>query len=149
MGQEGSQSQEVTAGKGLCLIAAGSENGELSAFKSQLNFWDLNIFFNVFMPKQILSSLRELYPPHSKLLLEKDREPSALRDPVTSIPVLCLPAVVSRFAPETSALTGTAERQQRFPAELSSNGFLPSRQLGSLFHNGCFPPELRWRFPIG
>lgn len=49
VGQEGS-SQEVTPGTVLCLSVAGSENGELSAFKSQLNFWDSNIFSNVLMP---------------------------------------------------------------------------------------------------
>lgn len=104
---------------------AGSKNGELSAFKPQLNFWD--IFFNVFMPNQVLTLL--LYSPCSKLLLEKDREPSPLRDPVISVPVLCLPSVVSCFAPEISALAvwrHAAQQQQRFPAELSSNGFLPA-----------------------
>lgn len=124
---------------------------ELIAFKSHLNFWDSNIFFNVLKPNQVFTIL--LYPPCSKLLLEKDREPSPLRDPVISVPVLCLPSVVSGFAPEISALAvwrHTAERQQRLPAaELSSRGFLPSGQLGSLFHNERFPPELQLRFPIG
>lgn len=54
------------------------------------------------MPNQILTIV--LYSPHSKLLLQKDREPNPLRDPVTSVPVLCLPTVVSRFVPGISAL---------------------------------------------
>lgn len=69
MGLEGSWSQQVTPGTVLCLSAAGSENGELGAFKSQLNFWDSNIFFNALMPN---------HPALLSLQLEKDRELSPL-----------------------------------------------------------------------